>query len=96
VPAPGPPLPAPGPPAGAVVGGFDTPDYRTHAFLYEGGTFRDLNSAMAGAAGWELGGATSINEEGSIVGAGYLNGVYGGFLLKASSRVFLVVVFANS
>lgn len=54
----------------------------THAFLYEDGTIIDLNSLIDPALGWELVEAFAINNRGSIVGVGYLNGYVRAYLIR--------------
>jgi len=54
----------------------------THAFLYENGTMIDLNTLIDPTSGWELVEAFAINNRGSIVGIGYLNGNVRAYLLK--------------
>jgi probable HAF family extracellular repeat protein len=42
-----------------------------HAFLYENGTLFDLNDLIPADSGWTLSHAFSLNDSGSIVGAGF-------------------------
>lgn len=68
--------------AGQVVGGTW---YRTgaayHAFIWEEGVMRDLNDLLPPASGWELIGASAINDKGWIVGAGLIAGEHHAFLM---------------
>src|SRR5947209_372241 len=41
-----------------------------HAFIYNGGTFSDLNTLIDPASGWTLSSASGINDLGQIVGSG--------------------------
>jgi len=54
----------------------------THAFLYENGTITDLNSLIDPSLGWELVEAFAINNRGSIVGVGYLDGNVRAYLIR--------------
>jgi probable HAF family extracellular repeat protein len=54
----------------------------THAFLYENGTITDLNSLIDPSLGWELVEAFAINNRGSIVGVGYLDGHVRAYLIR--------------
>ena len=63
-----------------IVGQASTAaDAAFHAFLYTGnisaGTMVDLNGLIAASSGWELIGATGINNKGQIVGTAWRNGV---------------------
>jgi len=59
-----------------------TPDgAERHAVLYQDGSFTDLNTVLPAASGWSLVLAQRINDAGQIVGTGYVNGQYHGFLL---------------
>jgi len=61
--------------SGQVVGDSDnnnTPDLTyTHAFLYSGGTMRDLNTLIDPSSGWILDTARGINDSGQIAGSGF-------------------------
>ncbi len=67
--------------AGAIVGSSETAPGDTHAFLWVSGVMTDLNT-LIGASNWTLVAATSINDSGSIVGYGLLNGDTRAILLK--------------
>jgi probable HAF family extracellular repeat protein len=71
--------------AGQVVGVSDmapgTSDTPTHGFLWEDGTLFDLNDLLVPASGWEITGASGINEAGQIAGMGAANGVTHAILL---------------
>src|SRR5579864_209432 len=61
---------------GQIVGNSTTAgDAAGHGFLYTGGVMNDLNTMIAAGSGWELVNATSINDNGQIVGTAWLNGV---------------------
>ncbi|WKB55337.1 PEP-CTERM sorting domain-containing protein [Eleftheria terrae] len=74
--------------SGLVVGTsavLDPPNWLTgyHAFLFENGEMLDLNALVDGSAqGWTLVAAHDINDRGEIVGRGYFNNGYHGFLLQ--------------
>jgi len=61
--------------SGQVVGDSDnnnTPDLTyTHAFLYSGGTMRDLNTLIDPSSGWIVDTARGINDSGQIAGSGF-------------------------
>lgn len=70
--------------AGGVVVGYsannsDLVDQR--AVIHDGSSLVDLNTLIDGGSGWFLTEATAINDSGSIVGTGVLNGVRRAFLL---------------
>jgi probable HAF family extracellular repeat protein len=68
--------------SGYVVGYSTTASgLNTHAFIYENGAMRDLNSLIAQAAGWELTAAYGISGNGMISGAGLFNGIEHAFVL---------------
>jgi hypothetical protein len=70
--------------AGVAVGTIDA-NGDPHAALFLGGVAYDLNDLnLTGAAGWELTGATDINDRGQIVGNGIVGGVQHAFLLNPS------------
>jgi hypothetical protein len=66
-----------------VSGTWNSLDFTSRrAFLYSGGTMRDLNGLLdTSGAGWHLHIADGINNSGQIVGKGILNGSWHGFLL---------------
>jgi probable HAF family extracellular repeat protein len=66
-----------------VVGSFGPFADANHAFVWESSQgFRDLNDLIAPASGWKLKAATSINNNGEIVGWGdYKDSENTGFLL---------------
>lgn len=67
--------------ASQVVGSFYTSSNISHAFLWENDTMLDLNNLIAPDLGWELSSALKINNQGQIVGYGFLNSQGRGFLL---------------
>jgi probable HAF family extracellular repeat protein len=75
--------------AGQVVGASTTRidqlvtgDYLIqYAFLWSGGTMKDLNQLIPPGSGWFLASAQSINDTGQIVGIGTFNGQERAFLL---------------
>jgi len=72
--------------SGQVVGNSRTsdPGYVYHAFLYSAGSMTDLNSLLPIGSGWNLVGASGINDSGQIVGGGFINGQFHAFLLNTS------------
>jgi probable HAF family extracellular repeat protein len=50
-------------------------------YLWQGGTFTDLNSLLPPSSGWQLNDAGAINERGQIVGGGFHNGEFHAYLL---------------
>jgi hypothetical protein len=65
-----------------VVGAYGPDSEHYRAFLWSSSQgFRDLNSFVPGASGWELQSAAAINNDGEIVGSGELHGADRGFLL---------------
>jgi probable HAF family extracellular repeat protein len=67
---------------GPGLPGFTTP----HAFLYSDGTMTDLNNLLPAGSGWELTTAMAINNQGAIVGMGYLYGQQDGYILYAPTQ----------
>jgi len=67
---------------GPGLPGFTTP----HAFLYSDGTMTDLNSLLPSGSGWVLTTAMAINNQGAIVGMGYLNGQQDGYVLYVPTQ----------
>jgi probable HAF family extracellular repeat protein len=58
--------------SGQVVGrSYTTAPYTVHAFLFADGQIKDLNDLIPFDSGWELWGATAINDLGQIVAYGY-------------------------
>jgi hypothetical protein len=58
-----------------------------HAFLFDGTTLIDLNSAIPSGTGWVLREARGISDKGCITGSGALNGQpYRGFVVKPSAQ----------
>jgi probable HAF family extracellular repeat protein len=74
---------------GQVVGwaALENGDY--HAFLYADGRMMDLNDLIPQDSGWELNGASAINNKGQIVGYGSINGQTHAFLLTPICAVTL-------
>ncbi len=66
---------------GRVVGTAQTSSGTSHAFLWNNGTMRDLNSLLPAKSGWELTTALDINNKGQIAGSGKFNGQTRAFLL---------------
>ena len=50
-------------------------------YLYRNGVAQSLDSLIDPSLGWNIAGATAINDRGQIIGGGYLNGVATSFLL---------------
>ena len=72
---------------GQVVGYSETSQGGlTHGYVWQDGTLTDLNSYVTGSD-WELWNAIAINDSGSIIGRGLLNGVDHGFLLTVAEPV---------
>ncbi len=68
--------------AGQIVGWAALATTNAHrAFLYENGTMINMNALIPADSGWTLTEANGINEQGSIVGKGTINGVNHAFLL---------------
>ena len=65
-------------------------EYAPHAFLYQNGVLTDLNDLLPEGSPWELTWAYAINNNGSIVGEGTINGQTHGFLLQLSSSTSLL------
>jgi probable HAF family extracellular repeat protein len=55
--------------------------FKSHAFLCHNGSSKDLNDLIPSNSGWVLTSATAINDQGSIVGNGTINGNAHAFLL---------------
>jgi probable HAF family extracellular repeat protein len=66
---------------GEVVGRSAVPSGGHHAFLFREGRMLDLNDLIPAGAGWVLTEAIDINNDGQIVGNGYLDGAVRAFLL---------------
>jgi probable HAF family extracellular repeat protein len=67
---------------GLVVGNANTSgDPITHAFLWAHGQMKDLNSLLPARSGWQLEGASGINDAGQIVGGGLHEGKTRAFLM---------------
>jgi probable HAF family extracellular repeat protein len=72
--------------AGNVVGQADVLGDVGHAFLYTGGTMKDLNSLIPSSSGWVLRSANAINDTDWIVGYGTnAAGAIHAFLLQPGS-----------
>jgi probable HAF family extracellular repeat protein len=66
---------------GDVVGTADS-----QAFLYSHGQMHNLNDMIPSNSGWQLQGASAINDRGDIVGTGDINGIMHGFLLTVDCK----------
>lgn len=60
-------------------------DYAPHAFVFQNGVLIDLNNLLPEGSEWELTWAYAINNNGSIVGEGTINGRTHAFLLQLGS-----------
>jgi probable HAF family extracellular repeat protein len=72
---------------GQVVGTSHISDGTYHAFLWENGVMTDLNSLVDSSSGWILTAASSINDNGEIVGNGIHNGQTRAFLLTSGLKI---------
>lgn len=65
-----------------------------HAFLYVGGQMIDLNNLLPRNSGWELTGATGINDKGQVSGYGtyYMPPVYPNYYGQQVTRPFLMTL----
>ena len=70
---------------GDVVGFSITTSFASRAFLRRNGVMTDLNTLIPANDGWVLMSAEHINDEGQIVGYGFLNGDLHAFLLTPNS-----------
>ena len=75
---------------GQVVGAFMNEHWGFGAFLYADGTMTELNDLLPLESEAHLRGATAINDAGQIVGFGYFEGAYRGFLLDPGPEYSLV------
>jgi probable HAF family extracellular repeat protein len=66
---------------GEIVGFSDDRNGSARAIVITAGVMRDLNTLVARGSGWVLTQARGINNAGSIVGVGWLDGEQRGFLL---------------
>ena len=65
-----------------MVGDLTLPNGDARAFVYDAvNGMRELTPLIPGGSGWLLWGGNRINDQGQIVGFGYLNGAPRGFLL---------------
>lgn len=69
---------------GTLVGTFDT-EHGNRAFVYEGGTVRDLNEFAPAGSGWTFERAVSISENGKIVVTGRAGSHYASFILEPNT-----------
>ena len=76
--------------SGDVVGMSSKP------FLYKDGTMFDLNTLIPADSGWRIEQADDINNNGQIVGYGYLNGSQRAFLLTPKNTTSQPVDSASS
>jgi probable HAF family extracellular repeat protein len=53
--------------AGTAYGQNATGGFFNDAFIYQGGTFQDLNSLIPAGSGWELTDAVAVNDNGQIL-----------------------------
>ena len=67
--------------AGQVVGSMWRNGYSERAFVWEDGLTRDLNDSVSTDSGWELQGATGLNNAGQIVGYGQQDGEERAFIM---------------
>ncbi len=68
--------------SGQVVGRADNTSGQRHAFLYDSGTMIELNDLLPPGSGWDdLQEANGINNNGQIVGSGYIDGEYHAYLM---------------
>ncbi len=70
---------------GQVVGSSSTAGGSVDGYLYSNGTMTDLNDLISPNSGWNLQWPAGINNDGQIVGYGFLNGVQEGFLLTVDN-----------
>ena len=70
--------------SGTIVGAsvHNTTTTDTHAFIYENGVMKDLNSMIPAKSGWVLTSATGIDDAGEIAGTGIYNGATMAFRLE--------------
>jgi len=81
---------------GQIVGWAYTGSNELHATLFDGtgsGQNIDLNSVIDQMLDWELTYAKSINDQGWIVGEGYIDGQAHGFLLTPVPEPATIVIF---
>jgi probable HAF family extracellular repeat protein len=75
--------------SGVVVGRYRPINFPPqHAFVYDHvNGFRDLNDLIPAGTGWELTGASDINDLGQIVGSGTLNGFSQSYILTPNTLI---------
>jgi probable HAF family extracellular repeat protein len=66
---------------GVIVGDSTNANGDDHAFIIRNGVMTDLNTLISAKSGWVLVTATSINDNGHIIGYGAHNGAWHTFLL---------------
>ena len=71
--------------SGVVVGDIKVDFGGQYAFIYTNGRMTDLNTLLPSDSGWQLTGASGINDSGWIVGAGSYNGQQHAYLLKPAA-----------
>jgi probable HAF family extracellular repeat protein len=83
--------------SGTIVGAsvHNTTTTDTHAFVYENGVMKDLNTMLPGNSGWILTNATGINDAGEITGTGVYKGATMAFLLMPKHFAY-VTSLSNS
>jgi probable HAF family extracellular repeat protein len=81
---------------GEIVGrlGYVSTDLGGHALLYRDGVMSDLNDLIDSGTGWVLAEASAINDRGTIVGNGSINGHDRAFLLTPVPEPISLMVFA--
>lgn len=67
---------------GQIVGNSSLKQSKTpHAFIWQDSVMSDLNELIPDGSGWILSSANAINDSGCIVGTGFLNSKFHGYLL---------------
>jgi probable HAF family extracellular repeat protein len=76
---------------GWAVGTYHVNGAIWQAFLWRNGVMEDLNDQLPSGSGWALTEARAVNNSGSIVGQGTINGAKHAFLLAAPATVDMTV-----